>query len=146
MAALHARTHPTLDVEGMKECKGCGLHLAHSEFNRHHATRDRLRPRCRACASAQAKASGRSRKSHLLRNYGLDEVDYMAMVFLQDNKCAICGDGPSGRFKYLCVDHDHNTGTVRQLLCDRCNRGLGQFKDNLGLMRQAIDYLESHAV
>jgi hypothetical protein len=43
----------------------------------------------------------------------------------------------------LVVDHDHETGEVRGLLCNRCNTGLGFFADNRGYMRRALTYLEN---
>jgi hypothetical protein len=62
----------------------------------------------------------------------------------QENKCKICGipeeKAPRGR---LAVDHCHETGQLRGLLCNNCNVGLGQFKDNPNLLTAAIEYLQS---
>lgn len=61
---------------------------------------------------------------------------------LARNTCAICGRLPGSRRHAL--DHDHTTGKLRDLLCDFCNKGLGQFFDDPNLMRKAADYLELH--
>ena len=60
--------------------------------------------------------------------------------------CAICGtDDPNfGHVKTFSVDHDHETGKVRGLLCLHCNLGLGKFKDNSTNLRKAADYLDKH--
>lgn len=78
-----------------------------------------------------------------LRNlYGLTELDYARMLVAQDGKCAICGaDKPGGRFKHFLVDHNHVSRQVRGLLCDKCNRGLGYFRDNPEFLKAAVVYL-----
>jgi hypothetical protein len=53
-----------------------------------------------------------------------------------------CVDDEPG--KRLAVDHDHNTGKIRALLCDRCNRGIGYFNEDPALIRESADYLEWH--
>jgi hypothetical protein len=53
--------------------------------------------------------------------------------------CDICGGVPTGIG--LCIDHDHETGMVRGLLCNGCNIGLGGFRDNPRLLIRAADYL-----
>lgn len=60
------------------------------------------------------------------------------MVVAQDGRCAICGVAPDT----LVVDHCHDTGVTRGLLCRWCNLGLGMFKDDLKAMEQAHSYLE----
>lgn len=45
----------------------------------------------------------------------------------------------------LVIDHDHDTGNAREWICDSCNTGLGRFKDNIGLIQEAIKYLKKHA-
>ena len=63
------------------------------------------------------------------------------MLEQQDGLCAICGVAPA-----VHVDHDHETGQVRALLCFNCNGGLGQFKDDPYLLQMAAFYVEHHRV
>ncbi len=69
--------------------------------------------------------------------YGLTEDRYQAMVTAQDGKCAICQRVMTPPH----VDHDHNTGQLRGLLCDNCNRGIGHLKESPQIMNAAITYL-----
>lgn len=59
----------------------------------------------------------------------------------QGGVCAVCGD-PRTKGKRLCIDHDHTTGEVRGLLCDRCNKGIGLFRDDPATIMSAINYLK----
>jgi hypothetical protein len=68
-------------------------------------------------------------------------ADINQMVLDQNNKCAICQDV----MKKPCVDHNHNTGLVRKLLCSHCNSVLGMAKDNIQVLENAIEYLKSHS-
>lgn len=64
------------------------------------------------------------------------------MELAQGGLCAICKQPPSsGRYKKLCVDHDHKTAKVRGLLCYNCNMGLGYFHDNSIALEAAVAYL-----
>lgn len=77
-----------------------------------------------------------------LAQYDLTPEEYEQMVIDQGETCALCGtDESGGRHGVWHVDHDHDTGTVRGLLCTRCNMGLGHFDDNIEKLQQAIDYL-----
>jgi hypothetical protein len=79
----------------------------------------------------------------LLRYYGITVRDYEAMFDAQRGVCAICGEPPSKDRRHdLAVDHCHDTGTVRGLLCLRCNAGLGQFDDSPDLLRRASEYVD----
>ncbi len=66
---------------------------------------------------------------------------YQAMFLQQNGNCAICGTNQSQLKRELALDHDHATGKLRGLLCDRCNVGLGMFQDNKERLLQAIQYL-----
>jgi len=75
----------------------------------------------------------------LTRRYGMTAAEADFLLKKQGGICAICGTAPASH-----VDHDHETGTVRQLLCFNCNGGLGQFKDDPAVLRAAADYVERH--
>jgi nitrate/TMAO reductase-like tetraheme cytochrome c subunit len=81
-----------------------------------------------------------------IQRYGLSKESYLQMVDKQGNKCAICNEEESSTYrkvkiKKLSVDHCHNTGEVRGLLCSSCNRGIGYLRDNVDLLKNAINYL-----
>ncbi len=92
------------------------------------------------------------RKYKLKSQYGLTVEDYDKMLEKQNGVCAICKQEEtyityrsrkSGRMTLsrLCIDHNHNTGQIRGLLCRRCNHGLGSFEDSVELFKNAIAYL-----
>lgn len=82
----------------------------------------------------------RNRTANNLRyRYGIELEEYEQMLEDQGGTCYIC-DNPPGKYR-LSVDHCHESGTVRGLLCHDCNHGLGKFKDNIGLLFRAIKYL-----
>lgn len=72
--------------------------------------------------------------------YGIEPEDLEKMYLIQDNKCCICLKECNGD-KNMHIDHCHTTLVVRGLLCDTCNRGLGYFKDDPGILLAAVEYL-----
>ena len=77
-----------------------------------------------------------------LRRYGLTQLDWDALVATQAGRCAICRtDTPGGRGELWHIDHCHDTGRVRGLLCHNCNVGIGNFRDDPTLLARAIEYL-----
>ena len=81
------------------------------------------------------------RKSDLWLTYGLTPEAHRALHDQQDGMCAVCGKRATKRA--LHVDHDHETGVVRGLLCNNCNRGIGLLKDDPAVLRAALAYLET---
>lgn len=79
-------------------------------------------------------------QKHMRQQYGISWSDFDRMVLEQEGACALCGESPD-RWH---VDHDHNTGRVRALLCHKCNVALGWFDDDPALLRRAANYLEAH--
>jgi Autographiviridae endonuclease VII len=82
-----------------------------------------------------------NRRYHLKRTYGMTLDDYDAMLLSQNGVCAICGK-PRPEDRTLHVDHDHETGEIRGLLCFRCNNALGDFEEQYALFQRAADYLD----
>jgi hypothetical protein len=78
----------------------------------------------------------------LPRLFGVSYQDLLIMKEDQDYKCGICGIHEENTTKKLAVDHDHKTNQVRGFLCSNCNRGIGLLKDDVEVMKKAIDYLE----
>jgi hypothetical protein len=82
--------------------------------------------------------------------FGVDAPRYQQMLSEQCGVCAICQrperapDKASGKIRDMAVDHDHDTGAVRGLLCSNCNRGLGLFNDDPRLLDAAKEYLAKH--
>ncbi len=89
-------------------------------------------------------------KENRLKKYGLTLKEYNSMVKKQKNKCAICAKEETERtnggekVKSLSVDHNHKTGKVRELLCAKCNKGIGFFDDDISKLKTIIKYLRNH--
>lgn len=80
---------------------------------------------------------------NLQRDFGITLDDYNKLLNKQNECCCICHKHQSEFKIKLAVDHNHETGEVRGLLCTNCNNGLGRFKDNKDLLSEAIKYLTS---
>lgn len=83
-------------------------------------------------------------KRHLMAHYNMTVDEYNFMFESQQGKCAICGQHQSELTKALFVDHNHETGKIRGLLCSKCNAGIGFFHDDIALLNIAIEYLEKN--
>lgn len=83
--------------------------------------------------------------NRLQRDFGISEDDYLDMLESQNGVCAICllpeRTKRQGTLKRLCVDHDHSTGEVRGLLCQRCNLAIGYLEDSPERLQRAVEYL-----
>jgi Recombination endonuclease VII len=131
--------------EQHKWCPDCDTVKPLTEFPRSPASRTGRSSYCLLCHNIRGKESkdkvGGSRTYHLKRRYGITAEEADAMLDAQSGLCAICRIAPAAH-----VDHDHETGAVRALLCFNCNGGLGQFKDDPDVLRLAADYVERHRV
>jgi hypothetical protein len=137
----------------MKQCIVCKNSKPLSEFYKNKSKKDGLQGRCKPCDISQgrieynknAKKSAEKRYiKSLFREYNLTYDAYLKIKNQQNNICAICGyplsDGMNSH-----VDHDHASGSVRGILCRWCNIGLGNFKDSIQTLENAIEYLKSHS-
>ena len=115
------------------------------EYNKRyrHEHKDYLREMDRARKSTPIWAIRRkqSARRSLLRGYGLLEEHVEQMFVDQQNLCKICQCSITR--KNVNIDHDHNSGMVRGLLCRSCNRGLGLLKDSPEILQSALSYLGS---
>lgn len=137
--ARYRREHP----REARICGTCGADITHKRRGSNYCSTK--------CAQRARVADGRitpelRRKRRLLADYGITVEQYEYLLTKQDSGCAVCGhDGSTSRGGVLHVDHCHNKGHVRGLLCDLCNRAIGLFRDDPALLRRAADYLEAPA-
>lgn len=81
--------------------------------------------------------------SQLRRSYNITLVEYNTMLEKQDHRCAACGLHENDTRRRLCVDHNHDTGEIRGLLCDRCNMALGLLDDDVLRLQHLVEYLNA---
>ncbi|MDJ0381624.1 endonuclease VII domain-containing protein [Streptomyces sp. G-G2] len=118
---------------GRKLCRQCGEVKPHAERHKNASASDGLSTRCEACRAVEGRAG------HFKRAHGITEADRDAMIAAQGGVCVLCRKAPAEH-----VDHDHQTGSVRGVLCFSCNAALGQFKDRPDVIRRAAAYVEGN--
>lgn len=142
----------------MKKCTVCGEEKPFDMFHKMSTSKDGKGYRCKACdykARKKWTEDNPERSSYSARNrtlkyhYGIDIPTYEDMFFSQNGACAICGcteNNTTGKRKNwnFAVDHNHNTGKVRGLLCNTCNRGLGMLGDTIERLEKALAYLKKN--
>lgn len=137
-----------------KTCTECEKLLPLDEFHRNKDSPDLKHSKCKVCKNTQAREKyhaqeiknarpsyASSRERHLLRTYGINMQTYSEMLAKQDFCCGVCGKHQDDEKKSLHVDHNHETGEIRGLLCNFCNRQvIGRHKDP-EIFRAAAKYL-----
>lgn len=143
----------------LRKCAKCKISKELSPENYNRETRDKqgFCRYCRACkrqynidnldrrVASNVRCKLRDPEGYKMRAktkrmkalYGMSLQDYQDRFSAQGEKCLIC----EARDSDFHVDHCHSTGEVRGILCGTCNRGLGQFKDNITILLSAVDYL-----
>jgi len=94
-------------------------------------------------AANPEKRKAIGRRAHMKEKYGITPEQWDQMLADQDSRCAICRTDNPGKRSWH-VDHDHETGAVRGLLCNHCNLLLGHASDDTDVLLAAIAYLMVH--
>ena len=135
----------------MKHCKDCNIEYLPTGTN-HQRCSECSRKRYRAAdkeryarlgGKKNKKQTEKQRVSRILRKYNLTEDQFNQLFEEQQGKCAICGKHQVELSRSLAIDHCHTSGTVRGLLCMKCNLMLGYAEDNVEVLLAAISYLNS---
>jgi hypothetical protein len=138
-------------MEEKKICSKCSKEKKMSEFYKDKQKSSGYRPDCKSCnkinCSGWAHKNPTQRKFNVLKfSTGVTKDQYLKLLLLQNNECAICKKSIEDNNRNLSVDHDHKTYEVRGLLCTKCNFGLGYFNDNKQLLKFAIYYLDNNLI
>lgn len=142
----------------MKTCTKCNTEKPLSEYHKDKHSKTGYTSSCNDCRKAVRTRAGapkpkyyaeKDRWRKLLKQYGVTEQRYQEMFDAQNGVCAICENPEmdkyaNGTIRDLSVDHCHNTGKVRGLLCNKCNNAIGKFKDDTEILKRAINYLVKH--
>lgn len=137
-----------------RRCTGCQEWKVWAKYSRLKQGHLGYNPRCKECVNRKVRSSRRVNVDHTRRaererkgrtganykaRYGIDREEFERMARAQLGACAICGNDE----KRLVVDHDHVTGVVRELLCDRCNRDMAVV-DVPGRVAELLAYRNKH--
>ena len=121
-----------------KRCPRCGRTKRVALFYSNAAQRDGLSTQCKSCMKRYKRDSydADRRRWWRLRAYGVDDAWVAATLAKQHHQCAVClAPDP------VCVDHDHETGVARGMLCQTCNRAIGLLHDDIDTLVRAQEYL-----
>ena len=138
-----------------KVCKACKEEKNIDQFAKGKGYENGVRPQCLTCRR-EYEVNNYHKHKHkrpydyvydrdkkLQKAYGISYQEYLMMLETQGGGCAICGTTDTGKRKAFAVDHCHTTGKVRGLLCSNCNTGIGNLRDDVGLLTRAIEYLNN---
>ena len=145
----------------MKKCTQC---LADKEFFEFSLVKntDRYRNRCKPCRALNAREKRKDPKQKkknkeykkrtyskrkvkhlaLKQRYNISIEDFDKILERQNGVCAICFQEEGFKNRSLAVDHCHTTGKIRGLLCGNCNQGIGNLRDSVNYLQNAIKYLK----
>lgn len=133
-----------------KVCSSCKVEKPKTEYHKRLDRPCGVKSICKECVliypKEKKRAEGYSRRYGLLRSYGITLEDFEKMLISQDYKCIICNIHSDSvmshkTHRHLCVDHCHDTGMIRGLLCNNCNRAIGILKDDPQVLLNAYNYL-----
>jgi len=135
--SLLSREKDKIDENSTRLCYSCGEEYPATleYFHKDKSKRGGIGYMCIECANNVA------RKHQLKHDYNMTIEEYDEMNRIQSGKCLICGKKGGKR---LHVDHDHDTGKIRGLLCHKCNTGIGMLGDNVQNLLSAAEYLKEH--
>lgn len=135
------------EAAGLKRCTKCQAAKPPTEYGRQAKTYDGLNTYCKDCRSSMKRAAyladiDRQRLKSRARVFGITVEELQGLIARQGGDvCAICGK-PCSSGKALALDHDHETGQFRGLLCANCNRAIGQLQDSVEIVESALAYLK----
>ena len=138
-----------IQTTGTKICTTCGVEKDINQFyfrGGNYSPNSR-KSKCKECDKKRVAENYdpiKYQEQHLKRSYGITLNEYNQMLADQNHKCITCGTTePGGKHGKFMVDHCHNTGKVRGLLCKGCNIALGEVGDNIGTLQKMIEYLNT---
>lgn len=169
LRARFLESNPT----GKKACAGCGEEKYDQGFPRDRKSSDGRTEWCRLCSKSKSDSGlklcrdcgewlpldeFRSKRTPSMQSYhnccicrnakklGSDKKEYLRLMVEQGGECAMCNRTESDNGARLAIDHDHDSGKIRALLCNRCNSSLGMLDDQIDGALAALQHLVWHKI
>lgn len=138
-----------------RACKNCKVIKDLDKFTLNKLCKYGREHTCKACTitrqgSWEQISPNSHKNSYYKWKHGVTKSQYDSMFERQGGVCAVCRNKETGLngkrtgIKALCIDHDHKTGAVRELLCNRCNTALGSLREDLNIITNLVDYIKKH--
>ena len=135
----------------MKTCTKCGKKAPLEGFNKEKKAKDGRTSQCKTCCNERTRKHYRDNPDagwsrDIKKKYGITPQDYHDLLAEQGGVCANAGctaTNPGPNKNRWCVDHNHDTGEIRGLLCSNCNAAAGILQDHPDTLRGLADYLEA---
>ena len=121
------------------QCRACNIARTRAWQKAHP---ERVNEITRKSRAKHPERVARNYEDRRFRRYGLTRAEYEALMERQNGVCAICGSANWGPHKPH-IDHDHDSGEVRGLLCANCNVMIGHAREDAEILSRAIDYLSA---
>ena len=151
------------DRDRKRRCTVCQELKPCSEYYSDRRTRDQCTAKCKICfrkyhnswknknrEKMAAHYSRVWREKGRFERYGVTKEWYEEQLRIQNNRCAICKREETyvvrGQVKPLAIDHNADTGKIRELLCMECNTAIGKLRHSVTIMSSAIKYIEKHSL
>ena len=138
-ADKRAAKQPNAGFRQRVNCPHCGQSMSPANFGRHKIVC--VNSRGQFLNGKELSVFEQKTLRRVLKPFHWSLSAYLAANTQQEGKCAICGNVDARR---LSADHCHRTNEARQLLCSKCNFGLGLFNDNPDLLFAAGQYIQRH--
>lgn len=123
------------NTAGERCCIDCKDYKPLSEFYNNKSGKTSI---CKSCSNNRSEEY--HKKIYRYKKYGITKKLFDELLLKQNNTCAICKKSFNNDIH---IDHDHSSNKVRGILCAKCNKGLGQFNDNIQCLTNAIIYLKN---
>lgn len=158
----------------MKHCNKCNTFKPTESFGKDRGRKSGLTSACKECRNPQSKLwrdknpekvkeinkvskmkrkeyyssperKAKYRNSYLQRAFGITSAEYEEILKKQNGACAICNEYKLAPHRsFMPVDHSHETGKIRGILCNGCNQAIGIFEERKDLLENAIRYLKNN--
>lgn len=132
-----------IQKDGKWKCVKCNNWKLPSEFYKSSRDWNGIKTTCKNCGVEHHREY--MYVYNIKRKYGISIYEYETLLIKQNGVCAICKNKKLSSKKNgrLCVDHNHESGEIRGLLCSNCNTALGLMKDDINSLKMAIEYLKN---